>query len=101
MGINTVVVIHNDSIYDIGNHPSEFVQEIIDKMHHFQGEAVHIFGGRLIDVLHSSATHMLAVGGNTGKVVHRTLEPSYHKKEDYIKILKEMAEVVGYRLVKK
>ena len=102
MGLNTVVMIYNDNLHDIGNHPDEFVQEIIEKSHmgSRHGEPTSLRWGKLLDVLHSSATHILAVGGNTGKVVHRTPEP-YHKKEEYIQILREMASAVGYRLIKR
>ena len=115
MGYNTVVMFLNDNIHECREH----AQEVMDAIY---GRAAGcIDDERLKDeylndirrhyrvpyqisvptVHHASETVILAVGGNCCTKLLHSYGSSHHTEEDQVRLLKEWAEKLGYRITKK
>jgi dissimilatory sulfite reductase (desulfoviridin) alpha/beta subunit len=111
MGLNTTVIVHNDSLHIIAQSGEEFsrnlVKAILEKS--IQDAPVnvpclsHCNAAEVIESHHADMQIAIIVGGNTGQVLgyagHWSLNLS--KPEDRIKVLRNLADGEGYVLRKK
>ena len=109
MGYNSTIVVMNDALHDIEKDP-DFGKSLSNaiSMHdrpekHYQDvrAGCHCNAATVIECKHADVTSVIAVGGNYGSVIGSTYGYSHHKEEDKIKILKEIANQLGYTLHKK
>lgn len=102
MGFNTTVVVYNDSLSDIESDP-EFGKRLVKAIQEQGGGrekiTVFAFGAHgsstaavVVDQHHADETSLVAVGGNTGVVVHKQLGGSFLTKEGQDAILREALE---------
>jgi len=113
MGFNTTVVILNDSLGAIENDPSfgkNLAQAITQRSgdvpaySYRDGEVrgVHCNAATVIESHHADGTAIVAVGGNIGEKLDEVwYVGDIWTEEGKLKILKQMADNMGYRLVKK
>lgn len=109
MGFNSSVFISNDSLHEIESDPKfgEKLAQAIQR-HYASNTPVYIdteFRSQVACVMscsHADNTTVIAVGGNHSTVLGEIYNNGNHSKpEDQIKLLKALAEKMGYRLVKK
>jgi hypothetical protein len=113
MGFNTTVVIMNDSLGAIANDPTfgkslaEAVvqrKEDVPAYSYVDGKirGVHCNAATVIESHHADGTAIVAVGGNMGvKLDEVWYVGNIWTEEGKLKIIKQMADNMGYRLVKK
>lgn len=109
MGFNTTVVILNDGMGVIKDHPQEFVDNLIQKMLGFgrlrEGPlnvacGYHANVAQVVECHHASETAVVAVGGNCGTLMGMVGQSRHCDTESQVSILKSLAKQMGYRLVK-
>lgn len=105
MGFNTTVMICNDVLHEIEK-DKDFgakLYEAISNLHGGEqfGLRTEFMGGgvKAIETHHASGYVLVAVGGNTGKVIGHTIEPptTYEEKVEWVKAI---ARSVGFYLRK-
>ena len=108
MGYNTVVFICNDAMESIKNDPAGFVDKVIEgtsrvtyKMPWEFGLGSHANGMAVVSCQHADTTTIIAAGGNYASILGHYYAHSHHQKEDQVRILKELAENLGYTVSKK
>lgn len=103
MGWNTTILIRNDSMHEISKDP-EFGRKVELAAGEWQRERqpMDIPGtnAMIVHQDHADNSHVLIVGGNYGSDVGSTFGYSHHKVEDQVRILKDVAKKLGYKLVK-
>lgn len=99
MGYNTTILVLNDAVSHIQNHPADFADGIYEAI--IGGSKRITAGGmtaaEMICCDHANTIHVVAVGGNTGFVV--TSLPD-RPKDIETEALKSLAKKLGYRLTK-
>ena len=108
MGLNSTVIILNDGLHEI-QEDKEFgakVAAAIQKLRPNQAEVIgsgsHSNVAYVVETHHADNTAIIAVGGNHASNLGVTFKTTHHHKEDVqIDILKQLADRLGYRLVKK
>ena len=101
MGWNSTIVILNDELHRIAE-DKEFGRKVSDKLgEHTVGRerSPRYNAFEVAAQHHMDATSIIAVGGNTSKVLAMT-RGSYRSEEDVARLLKELAADYGYRLPK-
>lgn len=108
MGFNSTVIVRNDALGCIKADP-EFGKKVADAI----GSLSHIKKGidiasgynanaaTVVETHHASNTAIVAVGGNHATVIGWAGDVPHHEEAGQIDILRELAEKLGYRLVKK
>lgn len=114
MGWNTAILFLNDAIGEIEGDPKQVVKNIsamMEGMSHHSGDimqpgkslAVGNHGNpmTLLSRDHADVTNLVAIGGNHGTTLYSGHNGGRHyEKDDQIKLLKQAAEALGYRLSK-
>lgn len=108
MGFNTTVIVMNDALHSIEN-DTEFGKKLATAILMFrpsQGRQDVSSGGHcnaasVIETHHANDTAVVAVGGNYGTVLGTHSDWVHHTPESKEEILRDLAEQMGYRLVKK
>lgn len=102
MGYNTSITICNDMLDQIRSHPDDFVEGITHYLNDGGGFGVGNYanGVTVHSANHADDTQLIAVGGNYSTKVFRGWGP-HHTEEGQIFLLKQWADSLGYRLVKK
>jgi hypothetical protein len=96
MGLNTVIMINNDYLCDLDDSRAHWALELLIAIRGMKTGGVRTFPWtKLVSMSHSDSTQVVAVGGNTGELLHVT------GKRDKLDLIREMAEEAGYTLVKK
>lgn len=107
MGFNSTVVILNDYLHDIEKDP-EFGRKISLMIagHNYpelselrQRQGAYARGAQVIGVHHADAVHMFAVGCNHGRDLGYV--GNWTQMDDNEKLLRELADQLGYTLRKK
>lgn len=100
MGINTIVLIHNDAINDIEQNPADFGEELaqaVKSMHHidraYVGAGSSANAAHVITAGHSSFDYFVRVHGNTANQV--SWEDT---KEDDMEAMAAFLESKGYTI---
>ena len=105
MGYNTTVVICNDVLHEIADDP-KFGAKLDEAIRNLgtgerYGLRTEFMGGgvKAIETHHANGYALVAVGGNTGKVVGHTMKPptTYEEK---VRWIKEQARSLGFYLRK-
>jgi len=115
MGYNTTVLVLNDALHEIERDP-QFGKKLaaaisglslgIDtktgRPYRSQDVSAGMYcnAATAIEQHHASGIAVVAVGGNCGSVIGHT-GGTHHQEEDKLKILKQLAEQLGYSLRKK
>lgn len=112
MGYNTTVIVLNDALHEIERDP-QFGKKLSDAiLKHACSRAAdvrrgvdvsagnHINAATVIESHHADGNAIVAIGGNCGSIVGHTFG-THHKPEDREKILRELANQLGYTLRKK
>jgi hypothetical protein len=60
----------------------------------------HVNAATVIESHHADLTTLVAVGGNYGTLFGTALGYAHHKDEDKLDVLKQVANEMGYRLVR-
>jgi hypothetical protein len=108
MGQNATVVVMMDAVDRIRDDP-RFGYNLYYACLKVGGQGGHIdiqSGGHLnaatvVDVHHADYLVPVIVGGNTGRVISGVstwIDPNEEEKETNVRLLKAMAEVLGYRV---
>lgn len=110
MGWNTTIVVHNDALGEIRDDP-EFGKTLHDAVLHLQVEkgplAVragnHVNAAEAIESHHADIIQLVAVGANMAWVMPGSVLRMVHFDVEEMKqeILEDLADKMGYRLVKK
>ena len=106
MGYNTTMMIMNDGIgaidRDLPNWWERVKNAIFTQNYDEQQPASnHCNVSQVICCQHADLTQIVTVGGNYGDLLGLVLGWKHHTKDDQLKIVKDLAEQMGYRLVKK
>lgn len=109
MGFNSTLVIMNDCLGDIKKDPKfgKKVSDAISKIGCFPSKTVDISSGpcvnaaTVVDCHHADGTSLIAVGGNYATVLTPYVGRDHHTDDAKEKILREWADQMGFRLVKK
>lgn len=103
MGFRTTIILNNDFIHEIKDMPN-FGQLVYDAgcSFHVKEESGSIGNfGEVVDVSHAD-TVKLGILGPKGTFSFQTLSTSYWSTQDAeLSLLREAADKLGYRLVKK
>lgn len=113
MGWNTTVLLYNDQIHrleepDAGKRILKAVQNLPDRdwaqgkdpsrNHHMMTN----FGfGMAVEHHHADSTAVVHVGGNYAERVHLTFGYRFNDPQMQLRLLREQADLLGYRLVRK
>lgn len=103
MGFNTVVVIRNDGLAEIGTHAEEFVTEVQDRLTAGGEIAVgsHANVATVHPADHADAVVLIAVGGNySTKVYTGAYTGPHHTEDGAVVLLRQWAESLGYCLTR-
>lgn len=108
MGLNSTLIILNDGLHQISE-DKDFGQKVADaiqKVRHGKPEVIssgsHANVAYVVETHHADYTSIVAVGGNHATQIGTTHGTTHHHKDEtQIEILKQLAEKMGYRLVKK
>ena len=104
MGFNSTVLILNDRIHEIEN-DQDFGKKVAEGIREFgyvdKYSKTYITGQtEVLSCQHASDMAVIAVGGNCGTKIDTLFGLTHHKEADKLKIVQQMAENLGYRLVK-
>ncbi len=114
MGYNSTLVVINDALNDIAGDP-EFGKKVVAAVQEWPNRGWDRRGGHqgvdvsagcyanaasVIDVHHADRSALLFVGGNYGSKVGEARGWTHHEPADQLALLKQVAEQLGYRLVK-
>ncbi len=104
MGFRTVVVFNNDQASTWENDP-ELGKKIARDIHRWHKDIstpLEMIGGKVLECVHADTQTLAVLDGYSGEAVaHRMWYHNQTKAERNIALLKELAENMGYRLVKK
>jgi len=108
MGYNSTVIIMNDCLSEIRKDQrfGEKISDAILELNTFDKE-VDISSGcccnaaTVVDCHHADSTSLIAVGGNCASVVQYVGGSAHHTIESQERILREWADRMGFKLVKK
>lgn len=117
MGFNTTVLIQNDALSSIEK-DKDFATALVNAILMLSsncslkygidvpaiadnGKSVFANAATVLEQHHSSETTIVAVGGNYGTVLGHYCSHKHHEPEDKLAIVKELADGLGFRLVKK
>lgn len=111
MGWNTGVIILNDALGTIEDHPEEFVRNLRRAMGDYlstRGEPVdiavggHVNAASVFHQSHADTTGVFAIGGNHATRLMETYNGGrHHTDEDKLKLLKQLADEMGYNISRK
>lgn len=115
MGYNTVVMFLNDNIHECRKHAQEVMDAIykmasgcmdderVDKEDrpHIQNYYRMPYQISVPTVHHASETVLIAVGGNCCTKLLHTYGHGHSTEKDQLHLLKEWADKLGYRVVKR
>ena len=110
MGFNTAVLILNDAIDGVEKDPASFAKNMMHAWHLFQrtGNPTdfaignHVNGGTIFHNAHADVTGVYAIGGNHTSKLHTAWNGGkHHSDEEKVKLLKELANELGYTITKK
>ena len=112
MGYNTTVIVLNDALHEIENDPL-FGRKLGEAVARLSlGRAVvgdhgvdisaggHVNAATAIESHHADSNAIVAVGGNCATVLGHTYG-DHHKEEDKEKILRQLADELGFSLRRK
>ncbi len=101
MGFNTTLLILNDDFGDINSDPSAWWDSVKSCL--LDGNFTRQHNGfQVASQEHADTTVILAVGGNCVSVLAMISNRGRHTKpEDQLKLIEELADQRGYRLVQK
>jgi hypothetical protein len=101
MGLNTVILILNDRLDDIIERPEEFSENVIQAIRDSSKNQI----GSVAQVIcqsHADYTNVIAVGGNCATVLGCEHNGGRHNTtEDRERLLEQVADQMGFRLVRK
>lgn len=110
MGHNTAVLLLNDAIHGIQEDPKAFTDALMGAWHKFQRSHApvdfcignHGNGGTVFHEAHADVTGIYAIGGNhTSKLFTGYNGGKHHTDEEKVKLLKQLADEMGYNITKK
>lgn len=109
MGFNTTVVVLNDGLAEIESDPDfgKRLADAIRSIHMMPGRVdvragCHVNAASVIETHHADETTLVAVGGNFASVLGSVYGAGRHHEEaDRIRLLKMLAEELGYKVEKK
>jgi hypothetical protein len=110
MGWNTGVIILNDAFHEIKKYPDAFIQNLDEAMgkslHCRESVDVsvggHVNAASVFHQAHADNVGVYAIGGNhTSKLLETYNGGRHYQSEDRIALLKQIADEMGYRIVKK
>lgn len=109
MGFNTGVLILNDDLYAAEQDKEGFATNLLNAIGEQSrgkpSESVdfrignNLNGGSVFLQSHADFTNIVAIGGNYTTHLFTSLSHTHHRIEDKLKLLKELADHLGYRLV--
>lgn len=117
MGYNTAIIVLNDALDMIRDDPTfgkNLHDAVIGRERDPRGNrlirdipaysskgGVFCNAASVIESHHADGTTVIAVGGNYGTVLHETYGWKHHETDQQERLVREMADKLGYRLVKK
>ena len=104
MGFNSVLVILNDELSEI-ERDTQFGKKVAEAIAEVYGEKepqrMRGYSSAAVSSQHADYTQVVCVGGNLGSQLGIAFTRLHHEEEGKIKVLKDIADKFGYRLVKK
>ena len=106
MGYNSTVLVLNDRLSEIESNPEEFVKEMLNTIYGIgcSDKSGDFYPGQstVMSCAHADTVTVLAVGGNCSTVLGRVYNGGiHHTEESQVGILEVLADIHGFRLVKK
>lgn len=113
MGFNATLVVMHDALHEIGrdlNFGKNVYETVLrcsargQDIPHYQRDIPalnHCNAASWIESHHADGTALVAVGGNYGTLLGHSWGYKHHEEADKLRILKDLAESMGYRLVRK
>lgn len=115
MGFNTLVFLHNDDLEYIRKNPQAFVDSMMNKIGTFgfcgdKDSTIRVpldngmrpSVGHVAHVDHADYNQLYLVGGNSCKQISGSFFARGPRPDDYqLRLLKDLAENLGYRVSKK
>ena len=113
MGYNTTVLLLNDAMGEIEKDPAGWWRETKHQAYLFHererkecgqdyGLGNHANGFEIAQIAHADVTSVIAVGGNYSTLLLAEIGLGYqHTEEGQVKILKALAEKLGYNVSRK
>lgn len=107
MGFNTGVLILNDALNGVQENPQQFANNFMRAFGKFQQTHApadfaignHVNGGTVFHMAHADVTGVYAIGGNhTSKLSTAYNGGKHYKDEDKVKLLKQLADEMGYSI---
>ena len=109
MGYNATVVVMVDGLHEIRDDP-EFGKKLSDAIRDFQSArskhsdvraGSHLNAATVVGFHHADVTSVVLVGGNCATKLHEHYGWRHNDPAVQVDILKEVADKLGYRLIKK
>jgi hypothetical protein len=113
MGYNSTVIVMNDAL-DMIAKDLDFGKKLAAAVLHLSvndgkaidvsaknGNSCYANAATVVESHHADITTLVAIGGNYGTSLGTVLVHSHHRQEDKIEVLKQIANQLGFRLVKK
>lgn len=109
MGLNTIVLIHNDSLGAIeqDNLFGKNLHEVISSLHHNSRQSDrwvsalgHVNAAEVISTAHADNFQIVACGQNSGKLLGIVGGPFPKDEETSLQLLRNLASSLGYSLRK-
>lgn len=103
MGFNTVMSFCNDNFHDYERNPARFFRILKEGMYDGHVEPVkNMWGITVHPSEHADVTQVVAAGGNfSTRLLSTYYVGSHHTPEGQLAIVQDLAESLGYRLVRK
>lgn len=107
MGFNTSMIIMNDALDAIEKDP-EFGKKVVEAVRRVHREhdidipsGPNVNAATVIETHHADVTTILAFGGNYATIIHETYGYRHHDPDFKLRLLKELAESLGFTIAKK
>lgn len=96
MGYNTTVILLNDHLSEIEDHPEYFARRLLEAIHRnwTTGQKEDFTCGLVITQDHADTVAIIAVGGNYGTVLRKfdLYKEPHHHPEDRKKLIRQLVE---------
>lgn len=107
MGYNTSMIVLNDALGSIEK-DTEFGKKVanaVNLLHRANNidipSGCNVNAATVVETHHADSTAILAFGGNNVSVLHETYGYRHNDPDFKLRLLKELAESLGYTVVKK
>jgi hypothetical protein len=107
VGFNSGILVLNDRISEIERSPDHFVKGMVQAIHksasHNEPHGTEFYVGQssVICCAHADMTQLVAIGGNCSTILGNFWGHEHHTEAGQERILRSLADRLGFRLVRK